>query len=102
MNNLLSRNEQYFYGPAIPLLNSGNWNPDLHPRDSNGEFIYTDGGLHGRSPSRPGGSNKTAEDSTRTTIPYRTGYHRIGTDMIRYDGPPLILKRLRLLMVKPF
>jgi len=35
----------------MPLLNSGNWNPDLHPRDSNGEFIYTDGGLHGRSPS---------------------------------------------------
>lgn len=29
------------------LLNSGNWNPDLHPRNSLGEFIYTDGGLHG-------------------------------------------------------
>jgi hypothetical protein len=50
MNNL-SRKEQFFYGPAIPLLNSGNWNPDLHPRDSIGEFIYTDGGRHGKSAS---------------------------------------------------
>ncbi len=35
----------------MPLFNSGNWNPALHPRDSNGEFIYTDGGLHGRAKS---------------------------------------------------
>ena len=58
--NTLSKKEQYLYGPAIPLFNSGNWNPDLHPRDSIGEFIYTDGGLHGRSKSAP---TKTAETS---------------------------------------
>jgi hypothetical protein len=50
--NTLSKKEQYLYGPAIPLFNSGNWTPDLHPRNSIGEFIYTDGGLHGRSLSR--------------------------------------------------
>ena len=87
MNNL-SRKEQYFYGPAMPLFNSGNWNPDLHPRNSIGEFIYTDGGLHGRSTSTPSASNKTAKDSTRTTIPYQTGYYRVGRDLIRYDGTP--------------
>ena len=63
MNHLLSRKEQYFYGPAIPLLNSENWNPDLHPRNSIGEFIYTDGGLHGRSPSGRGGSNPMVKGS---------------------------------------
>jgi hypothetical protein len=48
--NASFRKEQYICGPGMPLLNSGNWNPALHPRDpSNGEFIYTDGGLHGRS-----------------------------------------------------
>ena len=50
MNNL-SKKEQYFYGPVIPLLYSGNWNPNLHTRNSIGEFIYTDGGRHGGSPS---------------------------------------------------
>jgi hypothetical protein len=45
----------YFKGPGTPLLNSGSWNPALHPRDpSNVEFIYTDGGLHGRSSSQKG------------------------------------------------
>ena len=29
----------------MPLLNSGSWNPDLHPRDSDGEFRYN-GGRH--------------------------------------------------------
>jgi hypothetical protein len=67
MNNL-SRKEQYFYGPAMPLFNSGNWNPDLHPRNSIGEFIYTDGGLHGRSPSGRGGSNPKAKGSTPSAI----------------------------------
>jgi hypothetical protein len=56
----LFRKEQYIYGPRMPLLNSGNWNPALHPRNSIGEFIYTDGGLHGRSPSGP---TKTAGTS---------------------------------------
>ena len=68
MNNLLSRKEHYFYGPAIPLLNSGNWNPDLHPRNSIGEFIYTDGGLHGRSPSGRIGSNPKPKASASSAI----------------------------------
>jgi hypothetical protein len=71
MNHLLSRKEQYFYGPAIPLFNSGNWNPGLHPRDSNGEFIYTDGGLHGRSPSGRGGSNPMVKGSEGFQIALR-------------------------------
>ncbi len=33
----------YLKGPGMPLLNSGNWNPALHPRDSNGEFRYNGG-----------------------------------------------------------
>jgi len=45
----LFENEQSIYGPTIPLLNHGNWNPDLHPRNSIGEFTYTDGGRHGKS-----------------------------------------------------
>jgi len=56
--NTLFRKEQSIYGPRIPLLNSGNWNPDLHPRNSIGEFTYTDGGRHGESTpdtiSKPG------------------------------------------------
>ncbi len=37
--------KQHLRGPAMPLLNSGNWNPEFHPRDSNGEFRYN-GGRH--------------------------------------------------------
>lgn len=59
----------------MPLLNSGNWNPALHPRNSIGEFIYTDGGLHGRSNSTPSTSNKTAKKWPQA-IPYRAGYRR--------------------------
>lgn len=53
--NASFKQEQYIKGPGMPLRNSADWNPALHPRDpSNGEFIYTDGGLHGRSSSRQG------------------------------------------------
>src|ERR1700722_18247983 len=48
MNTLLKK-EHYLYGPPMPLLNSGSWNPALHPRNSIGEFIYTDGGRRGKS-----------------------------------------------------
>jgi hypothetical protein len=52
MENLfLSGKETWLRGPAMPPLNYGYWNPSLHPRGYHGQFIYTDGGLHGRSPS---------------------------------------------------
>jgi hypothetical protein len=47
----LSKKEQYIYGPAV-LLNSANWNPAFHPRDSIGEFRYN-GGRHRGSASMP-------------------------------------------------
>jgi hypothetical protein len=71
----------------MPLPNSGNWNPALHPRNSIGEFIYTDGGLHGRPPSASGTSNKTTKKS-RQAFPYRAGYRRVGPQVIEYDGTP--------------
>ena len=52
----------------MPLLNSGNWNPALHPRNSIGEFIYTDGGLYGRSPSGPSRPNPKAKGSAPSAI----------------------------------
>lgn len=47
MNTFL-RQTQFFKGPGMPLLNSESWNPDLHPRDSHGEFRYN-GGRHHRT-----------------------------------------------------
>ena len=76
MNNLLSRKEHYFYGPAIPLLNSGNWNPDLHPRNSIGEFIYTDGGLHGRPPSRTPSAKGPSAIRTALALPINQNTNR--------------------------
>lgn len=53
----------------MPLLNSGSWNPALHPRDpSNGEFVYTDGGLHGRSRSSRQNPNSVAHSSLANAI----------------------------------
>jgi hypothetical protein len=52
MNTFIRKS--YLKGPGMPLLNSGNWNPALHPRNSVGEFVYTDGGLHGRPSSGRG------------------------------------------------
>jgi hypothetical protein len=43
MNTTLRKS--YFKGSGMPLLNSGNWDRALHPRDSNGEFRYN-GGRH--------------------------------------------------------
>jgi hypothetical protein len=43
--NTFSRQTQFIKGPGMPLLNSANWNPALHPRDSDGEFRYN-GGRH--------------------------------------------------------
>jgi len=57
MDTLL-RKEEVLRGPPMPLLNRGDWNPDLHPRNSIGEFTYTDGGLHGRSPSHAVGTKR--------------------------------------------
>lgn len=57
----------------MPLLNNENWNPDLHPRDpSNGQFIYTDGGLHGRPASGPGRPNPRTKASVPSAIPHPT------------------------------
>ena len=44
----LFRTKWYSGGAGTPLLNRRPWNPALHPRNSIGEFVYTDGGLHGR------------------------------------------------------
>ncbi len=83
MNNL-STKEQYFYGPAIPLFNSGNWNPALHPRNSIGEFIYTDGGMHGRSPSaKPKWGSNWGVPGTRMKVLL----HQRGTRLdVQIDG----------------
>jgi hypothetical protein len=63
------------YGPQ--LLNSAGWNPDLHPRNSIGEFIYTDGGLHGRPAKK-----------APQAVPYRAGYRRIGKNVVKTDEIP--------------
>lgn len=60
----------YFKGSRIHLLNSGNWNPALHPRNSIGEFVYTDGGLHGRPPSGSRAANLAAKKKTPTFTIY--------------------------------
>jgi hypothetical protein len=73
--NVLIRNKRRFYGPPQQLLNSSCWNPALHPRNSIGEFIYTDGGLHGRSSSPSGAPNKISKKWPQA-IPYRAGYRR--------------------------
>ncbi len=53
----------------MPLLNRGSWNPALHPRDpSNGEFVYTDGGLHGRSRSGRRNSNSVPRSYSASAI----------------------------------
>jgi hypothetical protein len=61
----------------IQLPNRGGWNPALHPRNSIGEFIYTDGGLHGRPAKK-----------SPQTIPYRAGYRRIGPHLVKTDEIP--------------
>lgn len=57
--NTLFKKEQYIHGPAMPLLNSGSWNPDIHPRDSNGEFRYNGGRHHqvNSTPAETGGES---------------------------------------------
>jgi hypothetical protein len=67
MINLL-RKEQYFRGPSMPLLNRGYWDPSLHPRDIIGEFIYTDGGKHGKFISKSGGSTPKSKGSVPSAI----------------------------------
>jgi hypothetical protein len=61
----------------MQLLNSGSWNPALHPRNSIGEFVYTDGGLHGRPAKK-----------APQAIPYRAGYRRIGPNIVKTDEIP--------------
>jgi len=75
MNNL-SKKEQYIHGPAVSLLNSGNWNADLHPRDSNGEFTYTDEGLHGRPPSRTPSAKGSSAIRTALALPINQNTNR--------------------------
>lgn len=52
---IFSKKAQYLAGPGLPLINSVNWNPAIHPRDSDGEFRYN-GGRH-----RPDRSTRTGE-----------------------------------------
>ncbi len=67
MNTFFTR-EQRFSGPAMPLLNSGNWNPALHPRDSHGEFRYNGGRHHHAKSVKASGASALHNALTRLTI----------------------------------
>jgi hypothetical protein len=85
-----SETEKYLHGPAMPLFNSGNWNRALHPRNSIGEFIYTDGGLHGRPASAVHGSPvpaiviKKKNKTPVQAIPYPPGYRQLSNTYPRF------------------
>ncbi len=68
----------------MPLLNSGNWNPALHPRDSKGEFSYN-GGRHRSSHPRQGSSNPMVPGSKGFQIALQFIIEREVSDKSYYD-----------------
>jgi GH24 family phage-related lysozyme (muramidase) len=69
---------------GVPFLNSGNWDPGLHPRDSDGEFRYN-GGRHRVATSNPGGSNPMVPGSKGFQIALQFIVEREVSDKNYYD-----------------
>ncbi len=78
----------HFKGPVMPLLNSGSWNPALHPRDpSNGEFVYTNGGLHGRPPGGRGSTSGKGSLKKSKKTPTFNIFHGIPPNSQTFTAP---------------